>query len=140
MKCMLNNEQSYTATTHGIMVSVIPLFNTEKSSLTDSIFFWDYMVEIENHREDVVMLISRYWKIISQQGEVQEVEGDGVVGKQPVIKPREEFTYASSAILSFPSGVMHGHYVFNILPSNKTLSINIPLFSLDSPYFANKDS
>lgn len=137
---MVAGAQIFTATTHDIIISVTPSFSIEKSSFSKSLFFWEYNVRIRNTGPDAVQLISRCWKIINKYGEVQQVDGLGVIGKQPTICFNEEFVYNSGTMLASPSGVMQGHYTMRVCQSNKLLNVCIPLFSLDSPYEVNSDS
>ena len=94
---------------------------------------WAYQVNIENAGSETVQLISRYWHITDANGQVQEVRGDGVVGEQPVLRPGESFEYTSGTPLSTPSGIMVGRYQMET-KGGEGFEIEIPAFSLDSPY------
>ena len=89
-------------------------------------------MEIENHGAEVVQLISRHWVITDALGRVEEVEGDGVVGEQPVLKPGEAFRYTSGCPLTTASGVMEGEYRM-VTADGETFEALIPPFSLDLP-------
>jgi ApaG protein len=89
-------------------------------------------VEIENHGAEVVQLISRHWVITDALGRIEEVEGDGVVGEQPVLKPGEAFRYTSGCPLTTASGVMEGEYRM-VTSDGETFEALIPPFSLDLP-------
>ena len=65
-----------------------------------------------------------------------EVRGEGVVGKQPTLRPGERFRYTSAAPLAAPSGVMMGAYSMVRLGDNEAFDIAVPLFALDSPHNA----
>lgn len=96
-------------------------------------FLWAYTVEIANGGPHAVQLLSRYWKITDAMGQVQEVRGEGVIGKQPVIEPGNTFSYTSGTPLTTPSGFMGGTY--KLRDDNGTVyDVIIPLFSLDSPH------
>lgn len=123
----------YEATTASILVRVEPSFVEEQSSPDENYFFWAYTVEIENLSERSVQLRSRFWSITDSAGHTEEVEGPGVVGKEPVIEPGGSFVYTSGAPLHTPSGVMVGHYVMEA-EDGKSFDVEIPAFSLDSPY------
>ena len=69
-----------------------------------------YQITITNHSDVSVQLINRYWLITDGAGKRSEVEGSGVVGKQPTLAPGEEFQYTSGAILDTPVGTMEGYY------------------------------
>jgi ApaG protein len=122
----------YNAVTRGISVRVTPRFVPEESSPEDSRYFFAYAVEIINLGHERVQLRSRYWKIIDGRGEVQEVRGAGVVGKQPVLGPGESFSYTSGCPLPTPDGTMQGRYTM-VTASGETFEAEIPAFSLDSP-------
>jgi len=123
---------AYSATTHAIRVLVRPLYLEEQSAPEESHYVWAYHVTIENHGSEVVQLISRHWRITDGQGRLQEVQGPGVVGEQPVLRPGQAFEYTSGCPLSTPSGFMAGTY--QMLGENgRTFDIDIPAFSLDGP-------
>ena len=123
----------YETITESIKVSVEPLFVEEQSSPDEGYFFWAYKIDIENLSSDPVQLRSRYWLITDASGVTQEVEGAGVVGEEPLIKPGENYSYTSGAPLHTSSGIMRGHYVMQRMNGAK-FNIEIPAFSLDSPY------
>ncbi len=123
----------YKAVTRGISVTVTPRFMPEESSPGDGRYFFAYTVEIINTGLERVQLRSRYWKIIDGNGQVQEVRGAGVVGKQPVLGPGESFHYTSGCPLATPDGTMAGSYGM-VTASGETFQAEIPAFSLDSPH------
>lgn len=123
----------YRAVTRGIRVTVTPRFVEEESSPDEGRFFFAYTVEITNLNTEKVQLRSRYWRIVDGQGQLQEVRGAGVVGKQPVLGPGETFTYTSGCPLTTPDGTMEGVYIM-VGANGETFEANIPAFSLDSPH------
>ncbi len=123
----------YNAVTRLISVTVTPYFIEEQSDPEDNHFVWAYQVNIENTGRETVQLIGRYWHITDANGQVQEVRGDGVVGEQPVLRPGESFEYTSGTPLSTPSGIMVGRYQMET-KAGEEFEIEIPAFSLDSPY------
>lgn len=123
----------YDATTHSIRIQVEPEFLDDQSSPEDNHFVWAYRVQIENMGDETVQLLTRNWKITDSLGRVQEVSGAGVVGEQPVLAPGESFEYASGCPLSTPSGVMMGSYTMATTDGD-SFNVQIPAFSLDSPY------
>jgi ApaG protein len=78
-------------------------------------------------------LRTRYWRITDGKGQVQEVRGAGVVGEQPTLKPGDSFKYTSGAPLTTPSGFMVGSYQMET-GHGEAINVDIPAFSLDSPY------
>jgi ApaG protein len=119
--------------TRGIRVTVIPRFVEEESSPDEDRFFFAYTVEITNLNTERVQLRARYWRIVDGQGQLQEVRGAGVVGKQPVLGPGETFTYTSGCPLNTPDGTMEGVYIM-VGADGQTFEATIPAFSLDSPH------
>ena len=124
---------NYVETTREITVTVDPIFLDHESDPESKLYFWAYHVVIKNNGKQTVQLISRYWRITNAIGTLQEVRGDGVVGEQPVLEPGQSFEYTSGTPLSTSSGIMGGNYQM-ISKDGENFEINIPTFSLDSPY------
>ena len=122
----------YNTTTHSISITVEPSYMDHESSPRRGRYFWSYHVIIENQGRETVQLKSRYWMITDSLGRIQEVEGDGVVGEQPVIGPGESFEYTSGTPLETTSGIKAGHYKMETIDGHP-LEIEIPAFSLDRP-------
>lgn len=78
--------------------------------MSEGKFAFAYRVRIENQSESSVQLLSRYWLVTTSDGRKLEVAGDGVVGKQPTIAPKQSFAYSSGALLETPVGTMEGFY------------------------------
>ena len=123
----------YSETTKSIRVTVVPAFLDEHSSPEDDKYVWAYEVRIENLGEETVQLINRYWSITNSLGQTQTVQGPGVVGEQPILKPGEYFEYTSGTPLSTPSVLMMGTYQMEN-NDGKLFDVSIPAFSLDSPH------
>ena len=122
----------YQATTRAIRVTVEPTFVDAESSPDEGQYFWAYRIEIANLGDEVVRLRARHWRITDANGRTEEVRGAGVVGKQPVLKPGEKFSYTSGCPLSTTSGIMVGTYQMEN-DKGEAFSIDIPAFSLDLP-------
>ena len=99
----------------------------------DNHYIWAYQVSIENLRKESIQLLKRTWHITDGQGTIHEVSGQGVVGEQPIIEPGETYQYTSGTPLSTPSGIMEGIYYIKT-KDGQMLEIEIPTFSLDSPF------
>lgn len=123
----------YTKTTNAIKVTVIPAYLEQHSEPEENRYVWAYTVQLENHGEQQVQLINRYWHITDGLGRAQEVRGPGVVGEQPFLKPGEIFQYTSGTSLETPSGIMAGSYEM-VGANGERFNIAIPAFSLDSPF------
>jgi ApaG protein len=125
---------SYTATTRSIRVTVQPFFLEDQSEPDEGRFVWAYRVQIENTGTEPVQLMRRSWHITDARGRVIEVEGEGVVGEQPLLEPGESFEYTSGTPLETPSGIMKGAYHMVVATSGEAFDVAIPVFSLDSPH------
>jgi ApaG protein len=127
----------YEATTNDITVKVVPNFLEEDSAPLRDYYFWAYTVDILNVGKQRVQLLARHWQITDMQGRTQEVRGAGVVGEQPTLDPGENFRYTSGVPLRTPSGLMLGWYTMET-EDGETFEVEIPAFSLDSPYAVSR--
>ncbi len=127
----------YDTITRNIQVCVEPQFLEEESAPENDHFVWAYRISIYNLGNEKVKLLNRFWKITDSKGMVKEVNGPGVVGEQPIINPGESYEYMSGAPLPTPSGIMEGTYEM-INDTGESFDVEIPLFSLDSPYEKNR--
>jgi ApaG protein len=122
----------YEATTRGVVVRVRTNYLAEESDPIESRFVWAYTIEIENHGEDTVQLVSRRWVITDAHNRTEEVAGAGVIGEQPRLKPREAFRYTSGCPLSTSSGEMRGAYQM-LTDEGEAFEAEVPAFSLHLP-------
>ncbi|MBK8176456.1 MAG: Co2+/Mg2+ efflux protein ApaG [Rhodospirillales bacterium] len=129
----MEQQPHYAATTRGITVTVQPYFLEDQSVPDSSHFVWAYHVRIQNGGAETVQLLTRHWMITDAKGHLNEVRGEGVVGKQPVLRPGEAFEYASGTPLATASGIMMGSYQMRA-ETGEQFDIVIPAFSLDSPH------
>ena len=126
----------HAATTHGITVRVAVNFLPEQSHIDAGKWFWVYHIRIENNSDETVQLVSRHWRITDGQGIVSHVDGQGVVGEQPVLRPVQSHDYVSGCPLTTPHGSMEGFYDFRST-SGKVLEVAIPFFPLAAPATAD---
>lgn len=117
--------------TRGIRISVRSLFLDEQSRPAEGRYVFAYFVRIENVGEERVQLRRRRWLIHDTAGEDTEVEGDGVVGQQPVIPPGGVHEYQSYCVLKSASGYMEGTYLLE-RPNGRTFEAMIPRFILSA--------
>lgn len=110
-------------------VQVQSLYIASQSSPEEERFVFAYTITIRNLGRNAVKLLGRYWLITNGNGRETEVQGEGVVGEQPVIAPGNEFQYTSGAIIETPMGTMQGHYVMQD-EEGETFHIDIPVFRL----------
>jgi ApaG protein len=121
----------YEAVTRGVLVRVVVSYLPQHSE-PPSRYVWAYMVEIENNGDQAVQLISRHWDITDGLGRLETVDGDGVVGEQPVIDPGQTHRYTSGCPLTTDSGSMVGTYHMQLAGGDAFEAV-IPAFSLDLP-------
>ena len=121
----------YAATTGGITVRVAPRYLPDQSDADLPRHVWSYHVRVENHSPHAVQLIARRWIITDGRGRTEIIEGDGVIGQQPVIAVGGAFDYMSGCPLSTPSGTMQGHYAMHGVDGD--FNIAIPAFALEHP-------
>jgi ApaG protein len=120
---------SYSMTTDEVTVIVRPIFLDGQSDVIGRRFVFGYFIRVENHGGDEVQLLRRHWVISDGDGQVQEVEGAGVVGRQPVIRPGSAHEYNSFCILETFEGWMEGTYLMQ-RGSGERFRAAIPRFVL----------
>ncbi len=123
----------YSKTTADVRVTVDPHYIEEESTPTDNYHFWAYHVRIENLGSSTIQLQSRSWEITDEIGIKHEVAGEGVVGQQPEIEPGKTYEYTSGVPLYTTSAIMRGEYTMKT-KGGHPFKVEIPAFSLDSPY------
>ena len=119
----------FVQVTDGIRVSVIPLYLPDQSNLESQYYAFSYTVLIKNERTDTVQLLRRHWYVFSAGELLAEVEGEGVVGAQPILPPGESFKYVSGTVIHDTVGAMVGNYTFTYA-DGKTFTAEIPMFDL----------
>ena len=93
-----------------IEISVETAYLPEQSEPEDERYVFAYTITIRNTGGVAARLLNRHWIITDANGKVQEVEGEGVVGEQPHIRPGEAHRYSSGAVIETPVGTMEGSY------------------------------
>lgn len=127
---------SSVATTRGIRVSVESRYVPQHSSTREKRYSFAYHVEIKNESKETLQLWQRHWIITHEDGTVEEVRGQGVVGEQPVLEPGQSFAYTSGCTLPSPRGTMEGTYEFRA-GGNPVFLAEIGRFALELPYSLN---
>lgn len=123
--------------THDVNIVVETFYQAAQSRPLQSEYLFAYRITIENLGAVPVKLLRRHWHIIDSNGDVREVEGEGVVGQQPTIEPGENYQYISSCNLSSDVGKMYGTYTMEDLFTKKTMVVTIPEFQLIAPFKNN---
>jgi ApaG protein len=126
-----------TEITEGIKVSVETAYQEDYSKPLQSHFVFTYKIRIENHSDYTIQLLRRKWYIVDANGLKKEIEGEGVVGQQPVIEPGEMHQYISGSNLKSGIGKMKGIYIMERMLDGKQFEVAIPEFSLIVPYKLN---
>ena len=133
----LNKNKMVSKITRGIKISVLTSFEGLYFKSYKNFFAFSYEITIENQSKDSVQLISRHWEILDSLNHIETVDGEGVIGRKPVIKPGETHTYNSSCLLSSPFGAMRGYFKMIDFTSTRNFRVFIPTFKLSAPFALN---
>lgn len=123
--------------TEGVSITVETFYQPAQSNPINAEYLFAYRITIENLGMIPIKLISRSWKIIDSNGSVRNVEGEGVVGQQPVIEPNGSYQYISAANLRSDMGKMFGTYQMENLYTKRLFTVSIPEFQLIAPFKMN---
>ncbi|MHA6721390.1 Co2+/Mg2+ efflux protein ApaG [Sphingomonas sp. RS2018] len=122
----------HAAETDGVVVRVAASYLADQSEPGRGRWFWAYHIRIENGSARTIQLLTRHWIITDGRGARHSVEGEGVIGEQPVIAPGASYDYVSGCPLSTPSGTMQGSYRM-IAEDGERFDVAIPKFALLAP-------
>ena len=123
--------------TKGIKISVETSFEGTFYKNYKVQFAFGYKITIENQSKDSVQLNSRHWEILDALNYIETVDGEGVIGKKPVLRPGESHTYNSGCLLTSPFGAMGGYYNMVNFTTSKKFKVVIPTFKLSAPFALN---
>ncbi|GAB1463138.1 Co2+/Mg2+ efflux protein ApaG [Pedobacter sp.] len=126
-----------TSITQGVKISVDTIYQDEHSNPEAGHFMFAYRIHIENLSDYEIQLMRRQWFIFDSNCTVREVEGEGVVGVQPVITPGDSYAYVSGSNLKTDIGSMRGKYLMRRTIDNTEFLVNIPEFELIVPFRLN---
>ena len=126
-----------TQITRGIKISVSTSFEGTYFKNYKIHFAFSYEITIENQGKDSVQLISRHWEIYDSLNDIEIVDGEGVIGKKPVLKSGEKHTYSSGCLLSSPFGSMRGYFNMINFTTTKNFRVIVPTFKLSAPFALN---
>ena len=126
-----------THITEGVKISVETFYQPDYSQPMNAEYMFAYRIIIQNESEFTVKLLRRHWYIFDSNGALREVEGEGVIGQQPVIEPQQSHQYVSGCHLKTEMGKMHGTYLMERIIDGKFFYVNIPEFQLVAPFKLN---
>ena len=126
-----------TAITKGIQVSVETTYQPDFSNPQQHHYVFTYKVRIDNKSNHTIQLMRRRWEIFDAAETRKIVEGEGVVGQQPILEPGESHTYVSGCNLKSGIGKMRGSFTLEKLRDGQLWEIVIPEFQLISTIFQN---
>lgn len=119
--------------TEGIRISVEQFYQPDYSNPLQQEFMFAYRVTIENNNSFPVQLLRRHWFIQDSNTEQREVEGEGVIGVQPVIAPQSQYQYISGCNLKSEIGQMFGTYLMENVQTRERFKVKIPVFQMEAP-------
>lgn len=100
-------------------------------------YAFNYTVTIENQGKDTVQLLARHWMISDSLNDKETVDGEGIVGEKPILKPGTKHQYSSSCSLMSPYGSMRGYYHLVNFTTTSKFKVIIPAFKLSAPFALN---
>ena len=130
MKELIGKESPYSQTTHHTEVQVFPFYLEEESRPEFNAYVFTYQIKITNYGSTRIQLLNRKWIVRDGKKNEQVVQGEGVIGKRPVLHSAQVFTYTSYCLLKTPTGNMRGTYTFNDLDTGEVFEVTIPGFFL----------
>ncbi len=133
LRPVLASVMRYEQATDGISVWVQPRYSLANSDPEDGTFVFSYDVVVRNEGETSAQLLFRHWYIHDASGEDTEVDGEGVVGEQPMLAPGDSHEYQSYCVLRSPVGYMEGYYTF-VRPDGERFRVEVPRFELNGPF------
>lgn len=119
-------------TDHAFTIDVSTRYLDDQSEPASGRFLFAYTIRIGNAGEMAATLVARRWVITDANGKIETVEGEGVVGEQPLLEPGEGFEYTSGAMLDTDLGTMEGTYVM-VAEDGTRFEVPIPTFTLTVP-------
>lgn len=123
--------------TDGVKISVEHFYQPDYSNPLQREFMFAYRVTIENNNSFPVQLLRRHWFIQDSSAEQREVEGEGVIGSQPIIAPLEQYQYISGCNLKSELGQMYGTYLMENANTKTRFKVKIPVFQMEAPFKRN---
>lgn len=122
-----------TEITQGIKVTVETEYQPSYSSPSQFHYVFTYRITIENQSEYTIQLLRRRWNIHDAGFSTREVEGEGVVGQQPLLEPGQSHQYVSGCNLKSGIGKMVGTYIMERIVDGGQLEVAVPEFTMVAP-------
>lgn len=119
--------------TNNVHVYVELEYDASRSIPEQSSYVFSYTVTIKNESEVTIQIMRRSWIITDAFMNIECVEGEGVVGQQPIIAPGQGFSYTSYCPLKTSFGSMKGFF-YATTRDGRTIKIEIPEFVLAHPH------
>ena len=123
--------------TKGIKISVQTKYEGRHLQKEVLLYAFSYFITIENQSNDSVQLESRYWQVFDALNNMELVEGEGVIGKKPILNPGDAHSYTSGCLLTSPFGAMDGHYNMVNFTTGENFKVSIPNFKLSAHFALN---
>lgn len=123
--------------TKGIKISVETKYNGNSYRNNRFYYVFAYFITIENNSQQTVQLTNRFWQIFDSLNKTEFVEGEGVVGQTPILKPNDSYSYSSGCFLESNVGSMSGFYTMQNTETLEQFKVIIPTFQLSTPILSN---
>jgi len=121
----------------GVKICVEVFYQPDYSNPINHEFMFAYRITVQNNNNFEIQLLRRHWFIMDSSGDKKEVEGEGVVGVQPIIPPGESFQYVSGCNIKSEIGRMFGYYIVQNMNSHTEFKVDIPAFEMTAPGILN---
>nr|WP_298989134.1 Co2+/Mg2+ efflux protein ApaG [uncultured Polaribacter sp.] len=123
--------------TKGVKISVKTKYNGTSYRNNRLYYVFAYFVTIENYSSKTIELTHRFWEIFDSLNKTEFVEGEGVIGQTPVLKPNDTYSYSSGCFLESNVGAMKGFYTMKDVKTSEQFKVAIPTFQLATPILSN---
>lgn len=123
--------------TQGVKISVKTKYNGTSYRNNRLYYIFAYFVTIENYSSKTIELTHRFWEIFDSLNKTEFVEGEGVIGQTPVLKPNDTYSYSSGCFLESNVGAMKGFYTMKDVKTSEQFKVAIPTFQLATPILSN---
>jgi ApaG protein len=124
-------------TSQGVTISVETFFQPDYSNVLKSEYVFAYKINILNTNSFAIQLLRRHWYVVDSDGSKKEVEGEGVIGQQPIIEPDANYQYISGTNFTTDMGKMFGTYTMQNLYTQENFEVTIPEFVMIAPFKHN---